>query len=331
MLEKHRLRFLVAVAVTNGFVTVVGPAIVLFRPGGPSAQVGDLIYLMAAIALGLTPLQVVAGWFALRPLLREQSEGGRRLRRIDEVIESRLLDIAFQPIVDLPSGRVAGVEALARFIGDPPQPPDRWFADADTVGRGLRLELLAVETALQRARLLPDHLYIAINVAPETLASPQLLPVLLDTDIPAYRIVVEVTEHATVLDYPTLREAREQLRHHGVRLAVDDAGSGYASFRHIVGLAPDIIKLDRSLVARIDSDRATQALVEAVTGFALQSDAIVVGEGVETMAEMQMLRTLGVCTVQGFYLGRPTTCVDDWQTWDLTSVESQNPSTARDD
>ena len=136
---------------------------------------------------------------------------------------------------------------------------------------------------------------------------------LLASEIPAYRIVIEVTEHATVVDYPALREAREELRHNGVRLAVDDAGSGYASFGHIVGLAPDIIKLDRSLVAHIDSDLATQALVQAVTGFALQSDAIVVGEGVETIAELQMLRTLGVRTVQGFFLGRPTTCVADWQ------------------
>ena len=121
---------------------------------------------MAAIALALTPLQVVAGWFAVRPLLREQSEGGRKLRRIDDILETRQLDVAFQPIVDLTSGRVTGVEALARFISDPQQPPDRWFADADSVDRGLRLELLAVETALRQAMLLPDHPYVAIDVSP---------------------------------------------------------------------------------------------------------------------------------------------------------------------
>ncbi len=333
MLEKHRLRFLVVVAVANGLVTVVGPAIVLFRPGGANALVGQVIYVMAAIALSLTPLQVAAGWFFVRPLLREQTASRRRLTRVSDVLDRdrHVLDIAFQPIVDIVSGRVAGVEALARFITEPPRPPDKWFADADNVGRGLELELLAVETALQRAADLPGHPYIAINVSPTTLTSPLLVPVLLSSDVAAYRIILEVTEHATVEDYPTLRRAREKLRHFGIRLAVDDAGSGSASFRHIVALAPDVIKLDRSLVTGIDRDPATQALVRAMLGFAAQSNAIVVGEGVETSEELDVLRDVGVCMVQGYLLGRPTTRRTDWQTWDLGRATARRPNISRAD
>ena len=327
MLKKHRLGFLVLVATVNGLVTVIGPAIVLFRPGGADAPVGSVIFVMAAIALSLTPLQVTAGWFAVRPLLRTQTEARRRLTRVLDVLDRdhHRLGIAFQPIIDMKSGRVTGVEALARFRTEPARPPDEWFADAENVGCGLDLELFAVETALQCATGLPRLPYVAINVSPVTLASPQLLPVLLGRQVAPYRIILEITEHATVEDYPSLRTAREQLRHHGIRLAVDDAGSGSASFRHIVALAPDVIKLDRSLVTGIDDDPTTQALVRAMLVFAAHSGAIVVGEGVETGAELKALRELGVHMVQGYLLGRPTTRSADWQAWDLGRATSQHP------
>ena len=333
MLDKHRLRLLVVVALANGLVTIVGAAIVLFRPGGADAPVGQVIYVFAAIVLSLTPLQVAAGWFAVRPLLREQTASRGRLTRVAGLLdrERHQLDIAFQPIVDIVSGRVAGVEALARFVTDPPRPPDQWFADAESVGRGLELELLAVETALRRAPDLPSHPYIAINISPTTLTSPLLLPVLLNSDVAPYRIILEVTEHATVEDYPTVRKAREKMRRHSIRVAVDDAGSGSASFRHIVALAPDVIKLDRSLITGIDRDQATQALVRAVLAFAAQSNAIVVGEGVETTDELCVLRDLGVCMVQGYLLGRPTTRHIDWQTWDLGRATARRPDISRAD
>jgi EAL domain-containing protein (putative c-di-GMP-specific phosphodiesterase class I) len=304
---------------------------VLFRPGGADAPVGQVIYVIAAIVLSLTPLQVAGGWFAVRPLLREQSVSRRTVARVADLLDRQrhVLDIAFQPIVDIVSGRVAGVEALARFVTDPSKPPEQWFADAERVGRGMELELLAVETALLRAPDLPSHPYIAINVSPSTLTSPLLLPVLLNSNVAPYRIILEVTEHATVEDYPTVRRAREKLRRHSIRVAVDDAGSGSASFRHIVALAPDVIKLDRSLITGIDGDPATQALVRAVLAFAVQSNAIVVGEGVETLDELCVLRDLGVCMAQGYLLGRPTTRRTDWQTWDLGRSTTQRPDISR--
>jgi EAL domain-containing protein (putative c-di-GMP-specific phosphodiesterase class I) len=86
---------------------------------------------------------------------------------------------------------------------------------------------------------------------------------------------------------------------------VDDAGAGYASFRHILQLRPDVIKVDMSLVSRIDSDPAQQALVGSLLAFAQQSDAVLLAEGVERQGELDELGRIGVPLVQGFLLGRP--------------------------
>jgi EAL domain-containing protein (putative c-di-GMP-specific phosphodiesterase class I) len=217
---------------------------------------------------------------------------------------------------------------LARFTVEPVATPDVWFADAERVGQGRALELLAIRTALGNVAALPANLYVTLNVSPSTLASPQLLATLLDSGVSRERLVVEVTEHTSIPDYAPLQEARARLRHHGIRLAVDDAGSGYASFRHIVALAPDIIKLDRGLIAGIDHDEARRALVAAVVMYALQSGAVLVAEGIETAVELEALESLGVDCAQGYHLGRPTTCPHDWQTWERSTIEP-SPATRR--
>jgi EAL domain-containing protein (putative c-di-GMP-specific phosphodiesterase class I) len=97
------------------------------------------------------------------------------------------------------------------------------------------------------------------------------------------------------------------LRSDGLRLAVDDAGAGYASFRHILKLAPDIIKLDMSLTRHIDTNRSCRALASALIRFAAETGSTVVAEGVETDAELHALRELGVVKMQGYLLGRPMT------------------------
>jgi EAL domain-containing protein (putative c-di-GMP-specific phosphodiesterase class I) len=97
----------------------------------------------------------------------------------------------------------------------------------------------------------------------------------------------------------------EPLRRKGMKLAVDDAGSGYASFRHILKLKPDVIKLDISLIKKIDSDSCSRALAAALIRFAEETGSHIVAEGVETQAELDVLRELKVDKVQGFLLGRP--------------------------
>jgi EAL domain-containing protein (putative c-di-GMP-specific phosphodiesterase class I) len=236
--------------------------------------------------------------------------------RIQSVITRSDLRVVFQPIISTDTGRLVGAEALARFDAfnpaDLPDPPDAVFAEAATVGLGVELELLAVRTALVAAAALPEDLYVSINVSPGALLSPLLTDCLLATRLPLDRIVLEITEHVSVPDYDVLAARAEELRLLGVRLAVDDAGAGFASFRHILKLCPEYIKLDRTLIENISEDPARRALAAAMVLFAFEMGSAVVAEGVETLAELRTAQTLGIDAAQGFLLGRPT---DDWTTW----------------
>lgn len=241
-------------------------------------------------------------------------------KRLETVLADGTLTTAFQPIHDLQDGGIVGVEALSRFPGDPPRPPDVWFSEAHQIGRGPDLELLALRTALRNAADLPHRWYVSVNVAPATLTDPTLLATLRDSPVDPNRIVVELTEHAEVHDYPALRAAVASLRASGVRLAVDDAGAGYSSLRHILDLEPDFIKLDRTLITDIDQDRARRALVAAVVVFALELGSTVIAEGIERHSEMDTLRTLAVDGAQGYFLGRPSTDPQQWQRWAESTI-----------
>ena len=223
--------------------------------------------------------------------------------RLADVIDGRLLGIVYQPIIDLADGAVLGVEALARFPSLPERGPDLWFEEAHLVARGAELELLAIELAGASLARLPPHAYLALNVSPATVLGGKLGARL--EGLPLERVVLEITEHAPIGEYSALVAALAPLREAGLRLAIDDAGSGYASFRHILQLQPDIIKLDRSLISDIDSDAGRRALAAALTGFAKATRCRVVAEGIETPAELATLRDLGVDAGQGWLLGRP--------------------------
>jgi EAL domain-containing protein (putative c-di-GMP-specific phosphodiesterase class I) len=121
----------------------------------------------------------------------------------------------------------------------------------------------------------------------------------------AHRVVLEVTEHAPVSDYGRLNGSLGALRARGVRLAIDDAGSGFSSLQHILRLAPDFIKLDMALTRDVDNDLARRALAAALISFAAEIGAVIVAEGIETRAELETLRELGVRFGQGYYLARP--------------------------
>lgn len=120
-------------------------------------------------------------------------------------------------------------------------------------------------------------------------------------------IVLEITEHSTVQDYDKLEYTLRPLRARGMRLAVDDAGAGHSSFRHILRLQPEYIKLDISLTRNIDADPARRALAAALIGFASETGSELIAEGVETEAELATLRALGIHKAQGYLLGRPGT------------------------
>jgi EAL domain-containing protein (putative c-di-GMP-specific phosphodiesterase class I) len=238
--------------------------------------------------------------------VRRRVDRRRRLRerRIRRVLERPgVLNVVFQPICDLVDWKPVGAEALARFNGAPKRGPEGWFVEAAEVGLQLELELLAVEAALAKLTRLPDGLFVSVNVSPETLAASAFRDVLAGHD--GTRVVVELTEHARIDDYDALTRTLAALRAIGVRLAVDDAGAGFASLRHILRLAPDFIKLDRTLIDGIERDRSRQALAAGLITFAEKIGATIVAEGIERQAEVDALAELGVRSGQGFFLARP--------------------------
>lgn len=211
--------------------------------------------------------------------------------------------MVFQPVADLSTGDVVGAEALARFSCTPIRPPSEWFAEAEQVGRGIELELAAISAALDQVGELPPDVFLAVNVSPATAAAPELDEVL-DRQ-PADHVVLELTEHSRVTDYPTLLAALARHRRRGVRIAVDDTGAGYAGLQHLLRIRPDILKLDTALTQGIDADPVRRSLAAALVTFASETDATIIAEGIETPHELATLQRLGIPWGQGYHLARP--------------------------
>jgi EAL domain-containing protein (putative c-di-GMP-specific phosphodiesterase class I) len=253
---------------------------------------------------------------ALQAELEEQEEERHRheveledlRRRVGGAFVDGALEMAFQPIVDLRTESPIGVEALARFSCEPVRSPDQWFADAAVAGRGVELEIKAVATAIAALPDLAGDLLLSVNASPATAVSREL-PELL-ARAPGPRIVLELTEHTVVDDYDALKPALEAVREQGVRIAVDDAGAGYAGLQHILSIRPDIIKLDIEITRGIDADPVRRALASCLVTFSQDTGAVIIAEGIETDAELQTLRQLGVPWGQGFHLGRPGRLTD---------------------
>lgn len=225
-----------------------------------------------------------------------------RLTRIRDALDAGAVTMLFQPIFDVTTSSIVGFESLARFSQLPQRPPNEWFTEAAVVGLGADLELLAVGAAVAALPELGENAYLSVNVSPNTALDTRLDDLLGPV---ASRIVLELTEHDQVDEYDRLLDRLDHFRRTGVRIAVDDAGSGYASLRHILRLKPDIIKLDIDLTRAIDLDPARRALAAALVTFADKIGAVIVAEGIETASELDTLRELGVTYGQGYHLARP--------------------------
>lgn len=239
----------------------------------------------------------------LEVILRSRARQAETVARIQEVLEARSLRILYQPIFRLWQNEIMGFECLSRFPAPPPMRPDVWFAEADEVGLGQALELAAIGLGLQALQVMPAGVDVRINASPGLVMSGALGVALEGYDL--RRIVLEVTEHEPVHDYEAFMTMLTPLRRAGMRLAVDDAGAGHATLRHILKLQPEIIKLDISLIRDIDRDRYKSALAAALIRFALETEAEIVAEGIESLAEFNQLRALGAHGGQGNFLGRP--------------------------
>jgi diguanylate cyclase (GGDEF)-like protein/PAS domain S-box-containing protein len=251
-------------------------------------------------------LPALASFGAVASVLIGQRLDARAVIEERRAMTRRVIDLhafrpVFQPIVTLASGMTVGFEALTRFADG--VAPDTHFAAAAEVGLGIELELATLEAALAASTALPRDAWLDVNVSAALLDDPARLAYLL-WKAGSRSIVLEITEHEAIEDYAALRRRIDEI---GIplRLAVDDAGAGYASLRHILELRPDIVKLDRSLVVDIDSDPVRQGLVAGLRHFASIARARVVAEGIETQAEYAVLVDLGIELGQGYLLGRP--------------------------
>ena len=253
---------------------------------------------------------------------------------LDGVLAGAGLRLAVQPIVDTLHADVVGYEVLARFTGPPDAPPNVWFEWAEALGRGSALDAHIVRLSLELRDYLPSDTFLTINVVPQHLKDPEVVAAFADAGS-LDRVVLELTEHHTIDDYAAIAELLAPLRDAGAKVAIDDAGSGYAGLQWLMALSPDLIKLDRALIDRIDEDEVKTALVEMLGSFADRIDAWVLAEGVERMAELDVILRLGVPLAQGYLFCRPT--FDLWPMIDptihdhlqyRTSVEMTEPTLA---
>lgn len=241
---------------------------------------------------------------AYDPLQVHVRSSEQEREEIEAILEDpEALRIAFQPIVDLQTGSVAGFEALSRFAGDPPPSPIRVFVQAHRCGLGAKLELEAVRRAVASTGR-PHGSFVSVNLSPTVASSDSVARLL--SGLPEGELVVELTEHEMVAAGPALLASLERLRADcGALIAVDDAGAGYAGLSQIAALRPDIVKVDRSLVAGVDADAARKALIESFVSFAGKIGARVCAEGVEHYEEGLALRDIGVDLAQGYLFARP--------------------------
>jgi EAL domain-containing protein (putative c-di-GMP-specific phosphodiesterase class I)/GGDEF domain-containing protein len=227
-----------------------------------------------------------------------------RRERVAKVLnDASAIRTVFQPIVSLADLSVSGHEALSRFKPEPLRGPDVWIAESQQVGLGLELEAECLRRAVTFHGDIPPETYLSINASPQLIMSGmvhQSLP----TGALGW-LMIEITEHDQVRDYAALAEKLSDLRSRGARVAIDDLGAGHSTLQHLMRLAPDCTKLDRSLVQDIDSDLAKQALVRSMVAFSRELRSGLVAEGVETAQELACLREIGVGFGQGYLFRHP--------------------------
>jgi EAL domain-containing protein (putative c-di-GMP-specific phosphodiesterase class I)/CheY-like chemotaxis protein len=298
----------------NDLLTGLGALLVAYAPVRSNSELIGLLVIDAAesvderaLSESLPALVEFADLAAalIGRDVAERTQASVAREHILAIIENAAFESVFQPIIDLENDAVIGYEGLTRFTDS--VNPDLRFAEATAIGLGPELEAATLKASLTAAAALPADASLNLNVSPALITARQPLQ---DLVRGAGRpIVLEVTEHAQIADYESFRASLAALRPK-MDLAVDDAGAGFASLRHILELRPAFVKLDRSLIAGLESDEARQAMIVGLRHFARSVGCRLIAEGVETEAELEVLRTLEIRLAQGFLLGRPGPAAD---------------------
>jgi predicted signal transduction protein with EAL and GGDEF domain len=239
--------------------------------------------------------------------LNRRKDMERDLRR---ALSERALELFFQPLVTLVPRRIVGAEALARW--DHPQygmvPPSEFIPLAETAGLIPELGAWILRTACSYATKW-DEVMLAVNLSPEQLRQPGLVDLvestLVETGLPARRLELEITEGILLRDTDATVAKLTRLRALGVGIALDDFGTGYSSLSYLRRFPFSKLKVDRSFVAAMMTDSGTAAIVQAIASLGRSLDMRVTVEGIETEAQLEMIRATGCNEGQGYLLGRP--------------------------
>lgn len=250
-------------------------------------------------------LRLLAGFLSEFVLdLRQQWDAHSAVwRRIRRLLDDGGPEVLFQPVVELATGRVVGLEGLSRFPTEAQGPKDL-FAAAASVGLGPELEKAAIRNALRALREIPPDVTLTVNASPAT-ATNGLVDLILETGAPE-RVTVEITEHEYIGDDRGLLEVAETLRGFGTHIAVDDVGSCYSGLEQLLHLRPEVIKMDYFITHEIDLDPARHAVAAGLTRIAEEIGGQVVAEGIEALPELDAVVAAGIPFGQGFLLGTPT-------------------------
>jgi diguanylate cyclase (GGDEF)-like protein len=232
------------------------------------------------------------------------------------VIETGVLSPVYQPIVELANGEIIGYEGLVRAGAEGGFPnTGALFDAAEVAGRVLDLDRASLDVVLRGARRLPASTLVSLNVSPRSFEVPEFnasifLAILRRHGMAPERVILELTEREAIRDPERIRSAITLLQAAGVRVAADDVGAGNAGLRLLSQFRFDVVKIDLSLVQGGPSQTETLSVVTSLVQLARRWGALTVAEGVETGAQLQMIRQLGIDAGQGYLLGRPNTVID---------------------
>jgi diguanylate cyclase (GGDEF)-like protein/PAS domain S-box-containing protein len=227
-----------------------------------------------------------------------------------EALQHKQLTLDYQPVIDLPTGRLMAVEALARWAH--PRhgsvPPAQFVAVAEATGLASMLGQWALERAMQELaqvrRTVGAHVQIAVNISARHLADPDfeatVLAAMTAFQVPRGALLLEITESAVMSDPEQVQKVLEHLRRRGVASAIDDFGTGYSSLGHLNTLPVEMLKIDRAFIDRMTQDPDSLAIVSSVVDLARIMNLATVAEGVETREQLTILRQLGCSFGQGF-------------------------------
>ena len=247
---------------------------------------------------------------------RARASRHMRIRQDIAIPDLRQFHVVYQPVVDLATGRIRGLEALARWnhpeLG--PIPPDTFIPFAEQAGSISELGAHVLATAMgdlaRLQRLRPEHrLATGINVSPRQLATPgfaeRVLRLIDAHGLANDQIVLEITEQAFEADLDPVADSVEVLAAAGVSIAVDDFGTGYSSLRYLQRLRLEIMKIDRSFVAEMSTSRSGLDLVAAVAAMGSTLGLQIVAEGIETVADLRLLQGIHCELGQGYLFSVP--------------------------